>query len=202
MKSMLTKSPLTYLITIFALLTLLMLATRGHHFSSFDQLPSSSTAIFFIAGMYLRNIKSFWYFYLLSIAIDLTSSYFRGHFSDCLTLAYPALALCYATMFYAGFYSRANWSKHATIFSIVNISIALFIATSVSFILSNGSYYLLSGKFPDLSWTQYSLRVDQYFFRYVTNPIFYVVSAVVIDWTISHFLSDRTMKSSYSSDRI
>ncbi|XQW85009.1 hypothetical protein ACOYR1_18090 [Thalassotalea piscium] len=189
MKSTNLKLSLNSLLSLFLLLTFLMVATRGHHFSSFSQLPSASTAIFFIAGMYLRSLKSFWFFYILSIVIDLTSSYIRGEFGSCLTVSYPALAFSYAIMFAAGYYSRANWVKQSSLFNVAKISFALVIASSFAFLISNGSYYVFSGNFPELSWAEYTTRVVKYFSRSFSNPIFYVVVAIAIDWTISKWLN-------------
>lgn len=199
MKSSTLKSPLSMLIAIFALLTLLMLATRTHHFSAFNQLPSASIAIFFLAGMYLRSIKSFWFFYILSIVIDLSSSYFRGQLGDCLTASYPALAFSYAAMFAAGFYSRPDWIKKSAMLNVAKVALALFVASSIAFLISNGSYYLLSGKF-DISWAQYSLRVEKYYFKSISNPIFYVIGAIVIDAVIC-FISREQSWSSYANNK-
>lgn len=181
------KSPLSLFLSVFFLLTFLMIATRGNHFATFNSLPSASTAVFFIAGMYLRKIKDFWFFYLLSIVIDLTSSYSRGQFGDCLTTSYPLLAFSYGAMFAAGYYVRANWTEQSVTSNIVKISLALFFASSVAFFISNGSYYVLSGKFVDLSWAEYASRVDKYFFKSISRPVFYIVAAIAIDWAISYF---------------
>ena len=191
MKSVNQKSPISLLIAVFAVLMLLMLATRTHHFASLNHLPSASIAIFFLAGMYLRNIKAFWFFYILTITIDLASSYYRGQFGACITSSYPALVLSYAVMFTAGFYTRPNWQQNAWQINIIKVSVALFIASSIAFFISNGSYYTLSGKFPELSWAEYATRVDKYFFKSISNPVFYVISAIVIDFTLSHFFTDK-----------
>jgi len=191
MKSANQKSPISLLLAIFATLILLMLATRTHHFTSLNHLPSASIAIFFLAGMYLRNIKTFWFFYILTVTIDLASSYYRGQFGACITTSYPALVLSYAVMFTAGFYTRPNWQQNTWQINIIKVSVALFIASSIAFFISNGSYYTLSGKFPELSWAEYATRVDKYFFKSISNPIFYVISAIVIDFTLSHFFTDK-----------
>jgi hypothetical protein len=169
-----------------------MLVTRGNHFSTFNDLPSASIAIFFLAGMYLRTINYFWFFYILSIIIDLSSSYFRGSFGDCLTASYPALAFSYATMFAVGFYARVNWSKHTTFINLTKIALALFIASSIAFFISNGSYYTLSGKLTNLSWAEYATSVDKYYLKSMFNPIFYVSTAVLIDWVINHYFVENT----------
>lgn len=115
MKSHSMKSPAGLLLAIFTLLTLLMLATRTDHFPVFNQLPTASIAVFFLAGIYFRRVKVFWFFYLLSIAIDLSSSYFRGQLSSCLTASYPMLVFSYAVMFGAGCLARPNWSRQSLI---------------------------------------------------------------------------------------
>ena len=200
MKSVNQKSPVSLLLAVFALLTLLMLATRTHHFASLNSLPSASIAIFFLAGMYLRNIKAFWFFYILSVTIDLASSYYRGQFGDCITTSYPALVLSYGAMFTVGYYSKPNWQQNTWQINIIKVALALFVASSIAFFISNGSYYTLSGKFPDLSWAEYATRVDKYYFRSISNPVFYVISAVVIDYTISHFFTDKVINTDASAN--
>ena len=196
MKSVNQKSTASLLLAVFALLTLLMLATRTHHFASLNNLPSASIAIFFLAGMYLRNMKAFWFFYILSVTIDLASSYYRGQFGDCITSSYPALVLSYGAMFVVGYYSRPNWQKNSWQINIIKMALALFIASSIAFFISNGSYYALSGKFPDLSWAEYATRVDKYYLKSISNPVFYVISAIVIDFTVSHFFTDKAINTS------
>jgi len=193
MKSGHQKSPVSLLIAIFTLLTILMLATRGHHFSSLNHLTSASTAVFFLAGMYLRNIKVFWFFYILSITMDLASSYYRGQFGDCITTSYPALVLSYGVMFSIGYYARPNWQQSHWQINVVKVALALFIASSIAFFISNGSYYLLSEKFPVLSWAEYTTRVGKYYFKSISNPVFYVISAIVIDFTLSHFFTEKVI---------
>lgn len=199
MKSVNQKTRLSLFVAILATLTLLMLATRTHHFASLNHLPSASIAIFFLAGMYLRNIKAFWFFYILTLTIDLVSSYYRGQFGDCITTSYPALVVSYAVMFTIGFYTRPNWQKSAWQVNIIKVALALFIASSIAFFISNGSYYALSGKFPVLSWAEYATRVDKYFFKSISNPVFYVISAIVIDFTLSHFFVDKTINANADS---
>ncbi len=170
---------------VFMVLTLLMLATRTHHFATLNQLPSASIAVFFLAGMYLRKRSAFWFFYLLSIAIDLGSSYYRGQMSACLTASYPMLAFSYLAMFGAGYFSRPNWSKHSFVYNISKVALVLFSASSIAFLISNGSYYALSGKFPDMSWLEYATRVEKYYSAYISNPSFYVAGAFIIDFAMS-----------------
>ena len=195
MKSVNQNSSTNLLIAVFVLLTLLMLATRSHHFASLNHLPSASIAVFFLAGMYLRHIKAFWFFYILTLTIDLASSYYRGQFGDCITTSYPALVLSYAAMFTAGLYTRPNWQQSTWQVNIVKVALGLFMASSIAFFISNGSYYAFSGKFPDLSWAEYASRVDKYYFKSISNTIFYVISAMAIDFSLSHFFTGKVRPS-------
>ncbi|MDP2560433.1 hypothetical protein [Psychrobium sp. 1_MG-2023] len=188
MKLSTSQSPNAMLIAVLAILTVLMLVTRTHHFASFDQLPSASTAIFFLAGMYLRRLSAFWFFYLLSITLDLSSAYVRGDFSSCLSPSYPLLALSYALMFGAGFYAKPNWQHSALLINIIKLTLVLYAATTVAFFISNGSYYAFSGRFEPLSWQAYSMRFDKYYLRSITNPVFYVVVATAIHFVIARLL--------------
>lgn len=196
MKSEELKTSLLYFLGIISLLSLLMIATRGNHFSTLNNLPSASTAVFFLAGMYLRNVKSFWFFYILSITIDLTSSYFRGSFGDCLTTAYPALAFSYGVMFAIGRYARPDWTQQNAGITFFEIALLLLGASSIAFFISNGSYYVFSGHFTDLSWVEYSTRVSKYFFNSVSNPIFYAASAILIDWAVSRLFRNEPERQS------
>lgn len=191
MKSDELKRSQLYTIGIIVVLSLLMIATRGNHFSTFNNLPSASTATFFLAGMYLRNIKGFWFFYLLSIGVDLASSYSRGSFGDCLTTAYPALAFSYAVMYGFGRFARADWQQQTLVSNVLKISIALMVASTIAFLISNGSYYVLSGHFGELSWAEYTTRVSKYFFNSVSNPIFYASCAIVIDFGINRLFRNE-----------
>ena len=104
-------------------------------------------------------------------------------------------------MFAAGFYTRPNWQQKAWQLNIIKVALTLFIASSIAFFISNGSYYTLSGKFPDLSWAEYTTRVDKYFFKSISNPTFYVISAIVIDFTVSHFFADKAINNNTSTNK-
>ncbi len=199
MKPVTQKLPLSLFLAVLVVLTLLMLATRTHHFASLNSLPSASIAIFFLAGMYLRNMKAFWFFYVLSVTIDLGSSYYRGQFGDCITTSYPALVLSYGVMFVIGFYAKPNWQQNCWQLNTIKVALALFVASSVAFFISNGSYYTLSGKFPDLSWAEYATRVDKYFFKSISNPTFYVISAVIIDFIINRYFVDKAINTNLNT---
>lgn len=175
---------LSFIVTFSLLLSLLMVATRSHHFAIFNQLPSSSLAVFFLAGMYVRKISVFWYFYLLTVVIDLSSSYLRGQVVNYLTLSYSLLFFAYAAMYIAGFYTKPNWLV-GEFKAVGKITFWLLLATSLAFFISNGSFYFLSGSYHNISWLNYQEQIDKYFLSYIDNPIFYVFITVSVDFIIN-----------------
>ncbi|GLX79762.1 hypothetical protein tinsulaeT_31020 [Thalassotalea insulae] len=199
MKSVKLPQPVSITLALFVLLTLLMVATRGHHFASLNHLPSASTAIFFIAGMYLRNMKAFWFFYLLTIGLDLASSYSRGYLGDCLTPSYPALVVSYGLMFVGGYWAKPQWRQSSAGLSSIKVAATLFIVGSIAFFISNGSYYAFSGNFASLSWQEYLARVEKYYASAVTKPVFYVVIAVAIDFVGSCLLRQQKVIAKFNA---
>ncbi|KZN34215.1 hypothetical protein N480_21670 [Pseudoalteromonas luteoviolacea S2607] len=167
---------------VFALLALLMIATRPYHFASVLTLPSASLAVFFICGLLRSSHRMFAAFFVLSVLIDLASSYARGAFGDCITPSYPFLVVGYYVMWWAGLKSFnltqamtvTDWTRQ-----YAQSLLMLWLASSIAFLTSNGSYYWLSGKFAELSVAQYAERVVQYYVPYVQSPFVYVIFAMM-----------------------
>mgnify|MGYP000547675620 FL=1 len=162
-------------LTLFSL-ALLMALTRSSHFGSAISLPDASLAAFYLAGIFSGGLISL--VVLLSEAALLDYiSITQFNVSDyCISPAYVFLIPTYATMFIAG-----KWSAKYASFSLRDVTMQLtyiLVASSVAFLISNGSFYFLSGKFADLSWLQYSERVAQYYSPYVSSTLIY--SSVIL----------------------
>jgi hypothetical protein len=56
----------------------------------------------------------------------------------------------------------------------------LTLAASVAFIISNGSFYLFSGRYSDLSWLQYFERVAHYYPLYLGSTLIYGIVGYAI----------------------
>jgi len=165
---------------IFIILSALMIMTRPYHFASALHLPSASLAVFFLGGFFLKTHKTFWRFFALSVCIDLASSYARGAFGDCITVSYPFLVVGYFALWQTGKWCAFNAKQANIALAVTKNLAALFIASSFAFFTSNASYYFISGKFPDLSWLQYSSRVAKYYLPYIQSPFLYVIVALAI----------------------
>ncbi len=160
-----------------ALLAGIMLATRFHHFGSVTHLPDASLAVFFLAGFYLRRAVYMVPLMGLAGGIDYLATQHMGVSDYCMSPAYGFLIPTYAAMWFGG---RWYSDRHTmTITSLAPLALALLISASVAFLISNGSFYLFSGRFPDMSWGEYAGRVSIYYLPYMSAAIFYVALAAL-----------------------
>jgi len=168
---------------IFAALALLMAMTRGSHFGSSINLPDATLAIFLVAGFMqprftLTALAAFIFLLLEAGGIDYYAITYQGVSDYCVSPAYWFLIPTYATMWFAGLWFAARKQNNWT-------SLALFggvswLATSVAFLISNGAFYLLSGRFTEMSVAEYAARVAKYYPSYVSGGLMYLALAAVI----------------------
>jgi len=165
----------------------LMLATRFHHFGGTFSLPDASLAAFFFAGMWVRTWKLFVLLLIEAGLIDYVAITQFGVSDYCISSAYVFLIPTYAFLWSAGYYcTRYKTLKLTELLSQFSV---LFIATSAAFALSNGSFYLLSDKFPDVNWLEYSTRVAKYYPSYLGYTLVYAVVIFASVKTIQLLLS-------------
>ncbi|MCF7966902.1 MAG: hypothetical protein K9L79_15395 [Methylobacter tundripaludum] len=149
----------------------LMALTRFHHFGDVLHLPDATLAVFFFAGFYRK--KALFPFLLVLAGLIDTIAISNGTSSWCVSPAYVFLIPTYAVMWFAGRYCSAfkslKMTEMATQFGVITL------ATSAAFAISNGSFYVLSGRYPDLSWEQYFSRVAMYYPPYVSSALLYMV---------------------------
>lgn len=154
---------------LFTLLALIMLATRSHHFGSALHLPDASLVVFFAAGLYLRPRLAFPILMLEAALVDWYAITLGGVSDYCVTPAYAFLIPTYGALWWGGrLYAREHrlaWR------SLIPLGAILAIAASLAFLVSNGSFYLFSGRFPDLSWSEYAQRVGSYYWPYMSKTL-------------------------------
>ncbi len=134
---------------IFALLALVMIATRSHLLTDhFLPLPDASWAVFFIVGFYLRGYAR-WAFpalMLLAVAIDyvVISSQGLGFWEHyCVSPAYWFLIPSYGALWLGGSWMRSHYAGlHVRELALLIAS--AIVVTSVCYLISNGSFYWLS----------------------------------------------------------
>jgi len=154
----------------------LMALTRFHHFGDFLHLPDASLAAFFFAGFYRKKIL---FIFLLALAAFIDYVAIKGGTSSwCVSPAYVFLIPTYAAMWLAGRYSAAF--KTLTTLEFAKSFASAALATSTAFLISNGSFYLLSGRYPDTSWAQYIERVAKYYPPYTASALIYILAGYAV----------------------
>lgn len=164
-------------IALFALLVLLMAATRSHHFDFLTHLPDASLAAFLLAGIYLP-LAAFPALLLVAGVADYSAINYAGVSDWCLSPAYWFLIPTYAVMWYAGRFYAARHSQSWQGLSLFAMT-ALF-ATSAAFVISSGSFYLFSGRFAGMTALQYADSVAWYYVPYLISAFLYLAIAAGI----------------------
>ncbi|TAJ98545.1 MAG: hypothetical protein EPO39_17955 [Candidatus Manganitrophaceae bacterium] len=163
-------------LTISLLLAALMAATRFHPIGSAVGLHDASLAVFFLSGLYLRSIF-FPLFLAEATLIDHVVTVGGGD-AWCITPAYLFLVPTYATLWGAGrWYARRHRSAAWT---LMPLSLALFVGASAAFLISNAGFYLFSGYFGEMGFGPYAAAVAKYYPPYVVHAFFYVATAVCL----------------------
>jgi len=160
-------------------LAALMAATRFHHFGSALHLPDASLAVFFLGGLYLRRTAAFGAYIGLAALVDYVAIAHAGVSDWCVTPAYAFLLPTYACLWWAGVWcsrhERHGWRGYA------RLAGALLVATAFAFLISNASFYGLSGYFGELSLAEYAARVSRYFPPYLASTVAYVAAAMALE---------------------
>jgi hypothetical protein len=172
--------PVPIQLSVSCLLLMAMIATRFHHFGDLLHLPDASMAVFFLGGLYLRRHLGFAVFLLVAVAIDYFAITGRGlNFFDhyCVTPSYAFLLLAYAVLWYAGrWYAPrmpAGWRGFARAFGVA------FVAAAGSFLISNGAFYWLGGRYAEPNLAEYLSRVWRWGPLFVRTSLSYVAVALV-----------------------
>lgn len=164
-------------LVVFAILALLMAVTRYDHVGSPIRLPDASTAVFFLAGFYLTNPLALPALLGLAGLLDYLAIGVGAVSDWCVTPAYGFLIPTYASLWWGGRWyarrARMAW-RRMTLFAAV-----LLAATTVGFLISNISFYALSGYFSQMSAAQYGEAAGRYYPPYLGWTVFYVAGAVI-----------------------
>ncbi len=165
-----------------------MILTRFHHFGDALHLPDASLALFFFAGFYRK--KMFLGFLLALAALIDYVAIANGTSSWCVSPSYVFLIPTYAVMWFAGRYCTTMPAINAKklTFSVRAMGV-LALATTLAFAISNGSFYLFSGRYPDLSWTQYLSRVAHYYPPYISSTLIYGIVGYTLEMLIKAFMA-------------
>ena len=166
----------------------LMAVTRGNHFATSIHLPEASLAIFFLAGVYVRQ---FWLFAALlfeSVLLDFTAVTIGGISDYCISPAYGFLLPAYGVLWMAG---RWYASQHQFQFkTLLPLGASLFAGAFLSELLSSGGFYFFSGNFADTNLMTLGARLLQYFPSSLQALFFYMSIAVALHLVFAFAAND------------
>ncbi|MGF1545740.1 MAG: hypothetical protein ACFCUG_00270 [Thiotrichales bacterium] len=173
------------LIYIVAGLIALMVVTRWHHFGSVAFLPDASLAVFFLAGLWVGSRWLLWTLVGVAVLVDTLAIQVAGVGGSCVTPAYGFLLLSYGVTWLAGRWSGRALERPSPLgyARIAAIALATF---SLAFVISNASFYALSGYFTDLSVAQYAAQVATYYLSYSGWSAFYLALGLALRHAIAH----------------
>jgi len=166
---------------ILALLALILVVTRLNHFAL---VPDASWAVFFIAGFYLRG-SARWAFPLLMalavladfIVISGQGIAFWSHY--CMSPGYWCLLAAYGALWFGGSWLR---SRHAGVGlrSLGMLTLTLLAATSVCFVISNGSFYWLGTSVAEPTMNGWLVNMGHWYLTFLGTTAAYVGIAAAL----------------------
>ncbi len=159
-------------------LMFVMWLTRGSHVDSIINLPDASLALFLIAGFFLRAYWPVVVLMLLAGGMDYWATQINGISDYCLSPAYSFLIPTYLCMWLGGRWLAKGFQWQA--WDSVRFVMVTVISTNLAFHISSGSFYLLSGRFADVSWLEYGDRVIAYLPSYLYITCAYLVLAALL----------------------
>lgn len=162
---------------IAAVLLFLMIATRGQHFASLENLPSASWAIFFLAGLYLRSVWAFPGFLALAGFLDYASITWGGTSSFCVSIAYVMLLPAYGSLWLAGRWYAGHYTFEWR--TLLPFSGAVLGGATICELFSSGGFYFFSGRFTDTNLIEFGGRLVKYYPSMLQSMLFYIAIALV-----------------------
>ena len=177
-------------IGIFIALALVLAGTRINHFSA---LPDATWAVFLVAGFYLRGSMR-WAFpslMLLAVFVDYLVINSQGlnfwsHY--CMSAAYWFLIAAYAVMGFGGSLLR-SLHQQVGMRSLGLLAACLVVATSLCFVISNGSFYWLSDSVASPSLAGWMQNMADWYLPYLRTTTAWVCVAVA-----AHVIGSRWLR--------
>jgi hypothetical protein len=170
---------------IFLILALVMTATRTNHFAA---LPDASWAVFFAAGFYLRGNARSAFPLLMALAVLIDFFVITGQGIDfwshyCVSIAYWFLVPAYLALWLGGSLLRRLY-RGLGVRELALLGVFAIVAMSVSYVISNGSYYWLSdtwmagGKLRSVGgWVE---NLGDWYLPYLRTTLMYVAIGAVL----------------------
>ncbi|HEY6898797.1 MAG TPA: hypothetical protein VI279_16180 [Rhodocyclaceae bacterium] len=171
-------------LAIGASLGLLLIASRGYHFQSLQNvLPSASWAVFFLAGVYLRPLLGFALLLALAAATDYVAIVWGGVSDFCVSPAYAALLPAYGCLWLAG---RAYAARRgAAAIAPLSLAASAILGSALCELISSGSFYVFSGRFAQPALAEFAARSAEYFPAALYGMAFWIAVALAVQASVA-----------------
>ncbi|KZC16303.1 hypothetical protein, partial [Rhodanobacter sp. FW104-R8] len=114
----------------------------------------------------------------LAVAVDWASVGYTGNSDFCITAAYAFLPVAYAALWYGGrWYAGRLQASTGSLLLACGVAV---LAASASFVISNGSFYWLGGRYAEPHFSEYVARLWQWGPLFVRTTLAYVAVALAI----------------------
>ena len=153
-------------------LAAVMAVTRVGHFGEYGGPVDASWAVFFLAGMWLKEARLFPAFFLVAWLSDLLA-FALGTPTDCYSIAYLFLVPAYGALWFAG--------RIAADGGYGRIGVAVLGGAAATFFLSNLGMFLLAPSPGATSVSAFASAVIGYFPGYLLTTILYVAFGLIAD---------------------
>lgn len=168
----------------FAVLVLAMAVTRVHHFGIGQVLPDASIAVFFLAGMWLRNPLAFAVLIVEAFLLDAAAIGWANVPAVCVTPGYAMLLPAYGMLWWAGRYAADQ--DFSGIGRGLRVGFLLLAGVAAYFVLSNLGFYWGGGFADSHGAAQFSQAVMRYFPMFLGAAGVYVTVALAVRALLPH----------------
>jgi hypothetical protein len=165
-------------ITLFSVIALAMAATRVHHFGIGEVLPDASVAVFFLAGLWVRNPIALGALLLEAFLLDAAAIGWANVPATCVTPGYLMLIPAYAALWFAG--RQVAQAPVQEIAGGARIAAALLAGVAVFFAISNLGFYIGGGFAASHGPAAFTASVIGYFPMFLGAAAAYAAIALAI----------------------
>lgn len=158
-----------------AVLAAVMAFTRLGHFGEYGGPLDASWAVFFLAGLWLRDPRLFPAFFLLGWVVDL-AAFALGTPTDCYSIAYLFLIPAYGSLWVAG-----RWASEG---GYGRIAVAVLAGAAATFAFANLGMFWLVPSPSAPTFTAFAKAVAGYFPGYLLTLSVYVAFGLIADATL------------------
>ena len=131
-----------------AFLILLLVTTRGHNALSFDLIPISTIGLFFLLGVYFRQLWLLTLVFAIVWTMDITGMTWSGNGEFCLKDSYLFLLLSYSVYWASGrLFATLYAGENLT--SLGLLTVIAPIGAALGYLVASASFHYWSGLFEE-----------------------------------------------------